>query len=728
MLYDEKQLYNEGFNQNQVEEIIDGQMAGVDVSAYDKKSFLAVQMRQVRLGLMEGLDVSEYAHDFYDWFQMEEIRKGLMAGVDVTKYAAPSVTYDRMREVKEALILGIDLSPYIKLDAKCLHLLRDSIQNGYSISEFIEEGYEAPELEQICRALSDGLDIRPYIRTCMCANAIREIACGLRDRLDISLYLDDRLNWRQMREIRLGLLHRVDAGRYRDPLYSWRQMRELRLGLEEGLDVSRYSSFVYLDADMRRIREAMLRVLSDPDADGTDTGRKRSFGAFTIVISECRLKAYLLLEEPLSDAGEVLRALEELGIVCGIREDRLEELVGGQIPEKPVVIAEGVPPTRGADGWYEYFFDTKVNKQYKLLGDGTADYTDIKWFDEVEAGQKLAVYHEAQRGEAGRTVTGEELPGLLGRPRPMLTGSGITPLEDQRTYVASIGGRAELAMDSLRVTKLLVLDQLSLLDVKVVFDGTVYVRGKVESGTTIRASDDIVVDGLVENAQLEAGGNMLLRGGVCGAEAIHAKGDVTASFFEKAHVVANGTIQANYSRDSELHAGAAIHMIGAFAGGTAHAQLGIAVNAAGNSGNTPTLLQCELLDNVKKDARRMEEERAAVSREIEILTNSQADYEQMYPPQVRNAMDMYIRIECAIYIKKKQMQELLDRRAEIWRLREKVNQSNITVDNLIYPGVQVRIGTSAWEADEREHIVISKDGSGVKIETGRQEERKWELG
>ena len=73
MLYDEKQLYNEGFNQNQVEEIIDGQMAGIDVSAYANKNFLAVQMRQVRMGLVDGLDVTEYAHDFYDWFQMEEM-------------------------------------------------------------------------------------------------------------------------------------------------------------------------------------------------------------------------------------------------------------------------------------------------------------------------------------------------------------------------------------------------------------------------------------------------------------------------------------------------------------------------------------------------------------------------------------------------------------------------------------------------------------------------------
>lgn len=727
MLYDEKQLYNEGFNQNQVEEIIDGQMAGVDVSVYDNKNFLAVQMRQVRLGLMSSLDVSEYAHDFYDWFQMEEIREGLEAGVDVTKYAAPSVTYDVMREMKEALIEGIDLSPYRNQDAKVLHLLRGAIRNGYDISEFMDAGYGARELEQICGAVSEGIDIRPYINASMCANAIQEIVFGLRNHLDVRMYTDDRLNWRQMREIRLGLMHRADAGQYNDALYTWRQMQELRLGLEDGLDISRYRSFLNIDTDMRRLREAMLCTLSDPEADVSDTGRRKEFETFTIVIAACALKAYLIVGEQPPQAGEVRRALQELGIVYGIQEEVLKALESGRLPEKTVVIAEGVWPTRGTDGWYEYFLNKDVTKHYRLLDDGTADYAEVKWFEEVEKGQKLAVYHDAQRGREGCTVTGEKLPGLLGKQESVLTGAGITLLEDQKTYAAAISGKAELNEDGLRVTKLLVIDHLSLLDVKVVFDGTVYVRGGVESGTTIRASDEIVVDGLVENAQLEAGGNILLRGGVRGAESIHAKGDVAALFFENSYVVAQGSIQANYSRDSSLYAGAGIHMVGAqgfVSGGIARAQLRIALRDAGDALHTPTTLQCELLESVQERARCLEEERISVGREIEMLTNSLADYDQMYPPQVRNAMELYIKIECAAYIKKKQMQKLLNRRAQIWRLKEEVNRSEILVDNKIYPGVQVMIGTCMWHSEDREHIVISRDGSELKVVACSMEEKE----
>lgn len=716
MLYDEKQLYNEGFNQNQVEEIIDGQMAGVDVSSYDKKSFLAIQMRQVRLGLISGLDVSEYAHDFYDWFQMEEIREGLEAGVDVEKYAAPSVPYDVMRELKEALIEGIDLSRCRKQNAKVLHLLRGAVRRGYELSEFLDV-YGAPELEEICAALDDGLDIRPYLRADMCANVIHEIVCGLRDQLDVRMYTDERLNWRQMREIRLGLMHRVDAGAYNDTLYTWRQMREIRLGLEDGLDISQYCSFLYIDADMRRIRQKMLHALLDAEGELTDTGLRRGFGAFSIVLEESGLSAYLLLGEELPKAGEVREALQQLGIEYGIREDVLDALASGKRPETNV-IAQGVRPTRGADGWYEYLFDTDWNTEYTPDGDGMADYTALRWFEQVEKGQKLAVYHEAQCGQEGRTVTGIVIPGLMGKQESVLTGAGLTLLEDQRTYAAAIDGKAELDSGGLRVTKLLVIERLSLLDVKVVFDGTVYVRGDVESGTTIRAAS-IIVDGLVGNAQIESQGDVLLRGGVRGAESIHAKGSVAARFFENARVVAGGSIQANYSENSTLCAGGRIVMTGSkgyAAGGTLSAQLGITVQAAGDSEQTPTVLQCVLLESVLEASRRLEEERASVGREIEMLANAQADYDQHYPPQVRNAMELYIKIEYAVYLKKRQMQQLIERRAEIWRLKENVNQSRIMVNDRIYPSVQVRIGTGEWHSQEREHIVISKDGGALMVE------------
>ena len=45
------------------------------------------------------------------------------------------------------------------------------------------------------------------------------------------------------------------------------------------------------------------------------------------------------------------------------------------------------------------------------------------------------------------------------------------------------------------------------------FNGSVYVRGEVGDGAVICAEKDILVDGFVEGAVLEAGGDIILRRG-----------------------------------------------------------------------------------------------------------------------------------------------------------------------------------------------------------------------
>lgn len=53
-------------------------------------------------------------------------------------------------------------------------------------------------------------------------------------------------------------------------------------------------------------------------------------------------------------------------------------------------------PQAGADGWYEFFFDTNVKSNPALMEDGSVDYQNAKWFELVKKGQTVAVYHEAQ--------------------------------------------------------------------------------------------------------------------------------------------------------------------------------------------------------------------------------------------------------------------------------------------------------------------------------------------
>ena len=49
-----------------------------------------------------------------------------------------------------------------------------------------------------------------------------------------------------------------------------------------------------------------------------------------------------------------------------------------------VTLAKGVMPQAGADGWYEFFFDTNVKSNPVLMEDGSVDYQNAKWFELVK--------------------------------------------------------------------------------------------------------------------------------------------------------------------------------------------------------------------------------------------------------------------------------------------------------------------------------------------------------
>ena len=76
-------------------------------------------------------------------------------------------------------------------------------------------------------------------------------------------------------------------------------------------------------------------------------------------------------------------------------------------------------PQAGADGWYEFFFDTNVKSNPVLMEDGSVDYQNAKWFELVKKGQTVAVYHEAQEGTPGYTIMGESLATKKGKEKPI---------------------------------------------------------------------------------------------------------------------------------------------------------------------------------------------------------------------------------------------------------------------------------------------------------------------
>ena len=106
--------------------------------------------------------------------------------------------------------------------------------------------------------------------------------------------------------------------------------------------------------------------------------------------------------------------LERNRVCYGILEEAIDQIVNNPAGCKDVVVARGVAPENGENGWFEFFFRTNVEKKPKVLEDGSVDYRDLDWFETVEKGQKLALYHGATAGVDGINVFGEPLKAVNG--------------------------------------------------------------------------------------------------------------------------------------------------------------------------------------------------------------------------------------------------------------------------------------------------------------------------
>lgn len=308
-------------------------------------------------------------------------------------------------------------------------------------------------------------------------------------------------------------------------------------------------------------------------------------------ISFDEMEAFLFLPVPKEKyytVDDLVYALEEQGVTYGIQMPVLERMVHNRIYGQELQVAEGLPIKEGTDGYYEYCFETNLDGKPKVLEDGSVDYWSIRKVETVLEGQVIANYHAAVMGEDGMTVKGKPLLAKRARELPPLKGKGFTRCEDGVTYTADFDGKIELRNDRLTVSHVYeIIGDADLSVGNIDFRGDVIVHGNVCSGIKIKAVGSITVDGLVEQADLWAGGDIVLRGGMMGGYVaqVYSKGNISAKFFEQVNVEAEGDILASVFMNCNVECKQHIVLGGkksGIIGGKVHAIRGIESTTIGN--------------------------------------------------------------------------------------------------------------------------------------------------
>ena len=665
----------------------------------DKQSYLEEQNQEIRLGLEEGLDVSIYSKPELNWMQMEQIRMGLKDKVNVSAYADSAYGYNTMKQIRLSFYSSTDLTPYL------------------------DRGFESSELEQIRLALEEGLPLDQWLTDDMYSQQIHEIRIGLYEGLDVSKYADAKYNWMQMQEIRLGLEKKLKISFYTNYLFNHWQMREIRLGLEEGLDVSSYAKLIFSGTDMKKKREELLANAKTTRSAETDSLtaslsalRKKEFN---ISVEDNGNKAYAYIPwipGNMVTEEDIYRDLENRGISIGIKRDAITNMISQRRMNEKILIAEGTPAEKGKDGWFEFFVRLDLPRIPAPLPDGGVDYVNIEAFEMVDEGEKIAVYHRAEKGHDGQNVFGEVIHANNGLEKNPLKGVGFTIAEDGITYLSRMNGKFEYVNGRIIISNMIVVrEDVTAVTGRLEIDGSVYVIGSVYSGGYIKATGDIIIEHNVETGRLIAGGNVMIKKGSCSKNDcfIEADGEVSGSFFEAANINAGGNVKANYIMNSNINTLGKVIVSGSkgmLLGGRICAVRGVDTYNLGNSSHLRTVLEIGRNDTYNKEQARFADKRLQILNQLSALENEWNKILKALPSKKELAEEIIKKLNGAIVAKDHELAELDAEASKLANLTdpEQNMKDPVCVRGNAYEGSVITINTIKYLLPSNVSRVIFK--------------------
>ena len=449
-----------------------------------------------------------------------------------------------------------------------------------------------------------------------------------------------------------------------------------------------------------------------------------------VQINKTRMSATLTLVPPEGGVNltldQVRTALSDKGVRSGLLDDVVSVAVAKGIATD-LEIARGKPSVNGQNTQFEQLVPDMAERHPHIDEQGLADYRDLGDFVAVKAGTPLLRRIPPTDGEEGFDVSGNPLrpkPGTSWSFAPGLKGVE-TDIADRDLLLASVAGQPVMVPRGVKVDPNFVLPQVDLSTGNIKFDGTVHVLGDVTNGMKVTSTGDVLIGGAVLAGEIEANGNVIIKGGVIGHSEYNSRESGLSSLFS-AKVVAQGHIHARYAENACLRSEANVelddyamhteitalgHVVigkpggkkGKFIGGHARATVGIRVAEAGSDAGPPTVLQAGYNPALTKELFLLDQRSAKHDTEVANLQKI-IDFITAHPE--RNKDDLVGR---ATVTQEMHQSELLDIEAQRVNLKEAMclaGDAHIAVEHAIYGGTEVRLGGKIWQTAERHEKAI----------------------
>ncbi len=365
------------------------------------------------------------------------------------------------------------------------------------------------------------------------------------------------------------------------------------------------------------------------------------------------------------------------------------------------VVASGKPTEPGRDGRLELNFsaDQTVGT---VREDGSMDFRERAGLHSVAENQELGRLFPPVQGKEGRDIFGNPVQPPPARELKINIGQGVKGEANQdgiTTFTASRPGVVHYRNQTIEVSEMVeIKGDIDYETGNVRADhGSIHIRGDVKSGFKVESKGDVIVDGLIESADVTAGG-IVVAGGVImnGTNRIVAQGDVGAKFFRNAFVKAGGNVTAQEEIAScKIMAGGEVTVLGAkgsISGGRVVSGTGIHASNIGNKAQVKTIVEIRLQTS---RGHKLNTARAQLSGELERLDKAIGSDDALQslmkaPDEDRRILAEMIKVRGKIQADIRGLKESIG--AEQRRVEELLVEKIIKADTKVFRGTEVIIG------------------------------------
>lgn len=431
---------------------------------------------------------------------------------------------------------------------------------------------------------------------------------------------------------------------------------------------------------------------------------ERHDGLCVISISEDRMEARLTLERPHGgrpvSAAQLRASLEDAGVFAGEIDTAVASALEAGVATG-LVVARARAPVDGQDSRFESLIPLTQDRRPHLDADGLMDYRDLGSIPGVAEGVAVMRRVAATSGVDGLDLAGHVLKAFQGRTLPFdarLRGVRVDP-GDPNVLVSTMAGRPVLVRQGIHVEPVIDVPQVDMSTGNIDFEGSVTVLGDVMPRMKIHATGDVLVMGTVAAAEIDAGGQVVVRGGVKGAPpdqeddgsapshagTIRCRGSFHARFVEYADIHSESDIVIDdHALFSTLTS--ARHVLigndggrGQVLGGTLRAVGHVTATRFGGPSNAVTLVHAGLEPKVRHNLEHLDHEIAS------------------FEAEGAHGVEL----------------DLL--RAEAAKLRTQLavaDYARVAVGRMVYPGTQIWIGARRWSSNDEHTSGVFREIDG----------------